>query len=56
MTFKEFMKLDEVGTSTADVAGFSRICIPLTRRMWPNEKSKKTYRVPQLDESDETVD
>lgn len=51
MRFKEFMTLDEVGTSTGDVAVFSRICIPMSRRMWPSDKSKKSYRVPQVEES-----
>jgi hypothetical protein len=60
MKFKEFIDLTETGTSTADIAGFSRICIPLVRRMYPNEidigfgkntkRTKVTYKVPQLDE------
>jgi len=53
MRFKDWL-LKEVGTSTADIAGFRRISIPLVRRMWPTEgddkKKKKPYRVPQVDE------
>jgi hypothetical protein len=30
--FKKWMKLQEVGTSTGDVAVFQRIAIPLVRR------------------------
>jgi hypothetical protein len=56
MRFKDFI---ESMTSTADVAGFSRIAIPLVRRVWPTEvevdgekkKKKNPYRVPQVDES-----
>lgn len=36
MDFKEWL-LQEVGTSTANVAGFSRISIPLIRRKWANK-------------------
>lgn len=61
MRFKEFM-IQEVGTSTGDIAGFSRISIPLTRRMWPSpvnvleddskKKSKsKTKMQPQVQEA-----
>jgi hypothetical protein len=32
MNFKEWLKLDEAGTSTACIAGFSRMTIPLVRR------------------------
>lgn len=31
-SFKKWMKLQETGTSTASIAGFSRISIPLVRR------------------------
>ncbi len=34
MNFKEWLKLQEVGTSTGSVAGFSRIAIPLVRRQF----------------------
>lgn len=46
-------------TSTANIAGFSRITLPLVTRIWPTDvaemiedgkKRKKGYRVPQLDE------
>jgi hypothetical protein len=55
MRFKDFM---ETGTSTADIAGFSRIALPLVKRVWPTEvedmypdgKKRKKHRVPQLDE------
>lgn len=63
MKFKEFMQqFDEVGTSTADVAGFKRISIPMNRRMWPPEvegmfpdpqpkkKKRKPHRQPQVEE------
>lgn len=47
--FKEWLQLQETGTSTADVAVFSRISIPLVRRIWPVEKDKKKrYEVPQV--------
>lgn len=55
MRFKDFINLDETGTSTADIAGFSRICIPMTRRQWPTDK-KKPYRVPQVEESKKEED
>ncbi len=35
MTFREFVA--EAMTSTADVANFQRICIPLVRRNWVND-------------------
>lgn len=49
MKFKQW--LAETMTSTGDIAGFSRICMPLRRREWPNDqkKSKKPYRVPQVE-------
>lgn len=34
MSFKEWMKLQEVGTSTSSVAGFARIAIPMVRRQF----------------------
>lgn len=62
MRFKEWMAINEVGTSTGDVAGFSRITIPLVRRWWisdwekelTGEKRKKKqniYRLPQVSEA-----
>ena len=59
MGFKEWF-LKEM-TSTANIAAFKRISIPLVRRIWPPsvatmfdqdppEKKKKSYRVPQLEE------
>jgi hypothetical protein len=70
MRFKEFLQFDETGTSTADIAGFSRICIPMVRRVWGsnqvedmypdeyewNKKKKKHYEVPQLREADKSQD
>lgn len=59
MRFKEWLNLQETGTSTGDVAGFARICMPMVYRWWPtemddekNKKKKKTYRVPQVEECD----
>lgn len=62
MNFKDFIKMDEVGTSTSSIASFKRISIPLTRRIFPPEigwidpeddkkGKKKPYRVPQIDEN-----
>ncbi len=63
MKFKEWLELNETGTSTGNIAGFPRIVMPLVRRNWPSDlsdenlgkkkkkKKKKAYRVPQLDES-----
>ena len=64
MKFKEFL-LQEIGTSTGDVAGFRRMSIPLTRRMWPPNiaamvsenppvvpgKKKKPMMQPQVKEN-----
>lgn len=33
LSFKEWIKFCETGTSTASVAGFSRISIPMVRRI-----------------------
>lgn len=51
------MEMQESMTSTSCIAGFSRIAIPLVRRLWPSEeavdskkKRKKSYRVPQIEE------
>jgi len=61
MQFKEWLKIREM-TSTADVATFPRISIPMVRRGFPTsvveepisskKKKKKSsvYRVPQLEE------
>ena len=61
MKFKEWLKIREM-TSTADVATFPRISIPMVRRGFPTsvveepisstKKRKKSsvYRVPQLEE------
>jgi hypothetical protein len=58
MQFKEWLKVQEM-TSTADVASFPRISIPMVRRGFPtsvvasskNKKKKSSvYRVPQLEE------
>ena len=35
MKFKEWIKLQETGTSTASIAGFSRISIPMVKRTFP---------------------
>lgn len=61
MKFKDFIQMDEVGTSTSCIASFKRIAIPNVRRIFPPElnwtdpeekKGKKNpYRVPQLDEN-----
>lgn len=63
MRFKDFIELTEAGTTTGDIAGFSRITLPLVRRVWPSDiaeveldyydwqKKKKAYRVPQLEEN-----
>ena len=64
MRFKDFL-LQEVGTSTGDIAGFRRMSIPLTRRMWPPNiaamvsenppdvpgKKKKPMMQPQVKEN-----
>ncbi len=51
MRFKDFINMNETGTSTGDIATFSRIVIPMTRRSWPTDKAKKPYRQPQVEES-----
>lgn len=55
MKFREFMKLQETGTSTGDIAGFSRICIPMIRRQWATHMTdwfgkRKGYKQPQVEE------
>jgi len=51
-SFKEWMHLKEVATTTADVAGFRRITIPLVRRLYPQEitfdNKKKPRWQPQV--------
>lgn len=37
MNFKKWLKMNEVGTSTGSIAGFSRISIPMIRRKWANK-------------------
>lgn len=51
MKFKDWL-LKEVGTSTSCIAGFSRMALPMSRRMWPievEEKDKKKKK-PKKDE------
>ena len=58
MKFKEWMQIQEVGTSTSCIAGFSRMTLPMVRRMWPMEwgswkedrKKKKPLEEPQVKE------
>jgi hypothetical protein len=59
--FKEWLELQEIGTSTSCIAGFSRIVMPLVTRQWPSqvtmmfqqdpppkkEKTKKKKRVEE---------
>jgi hypothetical protein len=60
MKFKEWL-IQEIGTSTANIAGFRRMTLPLVRRMWPPSiatmfaqdppgKRKKPYKQPQVEE------
>lgn len=64
-SFKQWMLYRECGTSTGDVAGFSRIAIPLVTRTWmPNlvfdmeptenyptaKKKKRVKQQPQVKE------
>jgi hypothetical protein len=37
MKFKEWLELQEVGTSTSCIAGFKRMTLPLVTRQWPSE-------------------
>ena len=39
MNFKEWLELKETMTSTSAIAGFSRMSIPLVRRITPGEFS-----------------
>ena len=64
MKFKDFL-LQEIGTSTGDVAGFRRMSLPLVKRMWPPNiaamvsenppvapgKKKKPFMQPQVKEN-----
>lgn len=57
MRFKDWL-MTEVGTSTGDIAVFSRITLPLVRRQWPSEftfedykKKKKALKQPQVEET-----
>ena len=49
-TFSNWVQLRETGTSTGDVATFSRMTLPLMRRMYPDVMSKKKpYKQPQVE-------
>ena len=50
MKFKKWMQLQEVGTSTSCIAGFSRMTLPMVRRMWSTNQKKKVYMQPQVKE------
>lgn len=57
MRFREFLNIQEAGTSTGDIAGFSRICIPMVRRQWATHMTdwkgkRKGYKQPQVQEAD----
>lgn len=60
MTFKEWLELQEVGTGTGSIAGFSRMTIPLVRRQFmphwgegdPFFSSKKKKKKEILKEDD----
>lgn len=51
-SFSQWFQLRETGTSTGDIAGFSRMTIPMVRRIYPNliafGKKKKPYMQPQV--------
>lgn len=53
-TFPNWVQLRETGTSTGDVATFSRMTIPLVRRGYPNlmygKNKKKPYMQPQVED------
>jgi hypothetical protein len=63
MDFKEWLKLQEVGTSTGSVAGFSRMTIPMVRRQFmphwgegdPFFTSKKKKKKEVLKEVDTSM-
>ena len=63
LSFKQWILYKECGTSTGDIAGFSRIAIPLVTRTWmPNvvfdmeptenypKKKKRIKQQPQVEE------
>lgn len=59
MKFREWLNLKETMTSTSCVAGFSRIALPMQRRLWPmdwgawhsdRKKKKKPMEQPQVKE------
>jgi hypothetical protein len=47
MTFREWLKIVEVGTSTADIAAFPRPFLPLVRREYPRPPKRKKKRLNQ---------
>lgn len=63
-SFKQWMLYKECGTSTGDIAGFSRISIPLVTRTWapnvvfdmdpthnyPKKRKKRAKKQPQVEE------
>jgi hypothetical protein len=64
MTFKEWVIIREM-TSTSCIAGFSRMTLPMVRRMWPmdwgswkddRKKKKKPLEQPQVKESSDPRD
>lgn len=44
MGFKEFLKLQETGTSTGDIAGFARPVMPMVRRFGPWGKEDPFFK------------
>lgn len=54
MKFKQWL---ETMTSTSCIAGFSRPCLPMVTRTWPNhwgawkDEKKKIKKQPQVEES-----
>jgi len=64
LVFKKWLSLQEVGTSTGDVAGFKRISIPLIRRVWPwnvedpffKKKNKNEEYLPRSDEEEREIE
>lgn len=47
MRFRDWMKMQETMTSTGCIAGFSRIALPLSRRMWPTDHSEEEKKEPK---------
>jgi hypothetical protein len=35
MRFKEWLKIQEISTSTGCIANFARPCLPMVSRQWP---------------------